>query len=169
MLKEKIVNQYEYSESIIKESINSWWNIKFKWCYLIVLVLIITMLTLFIITKKIQWILLFFFSFLPLILLYFKKSNAVKIEKEKLNTIYKNKPLIIKVVIDNDIKTITSKGEKCVIFKEIEYYVETKNLIVLIIKGNMTIAIDKKGFIEGNYNSLIELLKQNNVINKKIL
>lgn len=37
-------------------------------------------------------------------------------------------------------------------------YIETRNLIVLLVKGSMTVALDKRGFKEGTKEAFMSLL-----------
>lgn len=46
-------------------------------------------------------------------------------------------------------------------FSDIEDFIETKNLIVLLLKGSLTVALSKNGFKEGSAEECIAFLKEN--------
>lgn len=59
----------------------------------------------------------------------------------------------------------SDKGENNVPFSDIENLAETKNWVILFLKGSMTVAPDKKGFTSGNADECINYLKAR--INRK--
>lgn len=156
----KFVNEYEYNRKIVEESLRSWWNKKFKNNYVIIGMVIIILIILFLMTFNIHWLLLTIILFLPILLVELKKRIAIKTELDRLSVVYKEKIPVIKVIIDKDIKLITSNSEKSIEFSSIESFTETKNLIVLMIKGSMTVPLSKKGFIEGTYEDFLTYLKE---------
>ena len=123
-------------------------------------ILIVALIVVFFITAKIKWLLISLICLLPIILLSVKKRIAIKTELERMDVVYKRTPLFIKVIFDNNIRLSTSQGERSIELNAIESYVETKNLIVLMVKGSMTIAFSKKGFTEGTYEEFLQKLKQ---------
>ena len=159
------VNQYEYNREIVKEAINSWWNKKFQKVYCIIMMVpVILLFVLFFMTKEVKWLYLLSLPLLPIILLFLKKKIAIKTELKRISVIYKGETPKVKIIVDKEINMITSQGERSIEFSSIESFVETKKLIVLIIKGSMTIAVSKTGFTEGPYEEF--LLYLNKVIRK---
>lgn len=64
---------------------------------------------------------------------------------------------MIKIVIDDDnVHMISSQGERHINFSNILSLSESKNLIVLSCKGDMTITLTKNGFIEGTSKECID-------------
>ncbi len=124
------------------------------------IVLMGTLVIIFLITMKINWLLISLLCLLPIILFSFKKKVAVKTEIERMNVLYKGEPLLIKVVFDENISMSTSQGERMVELSSIESFVKTKNLIVLMVKGSMTISLSKDGFTEGTCEEFLLNLKE---------
>ena len=162
----RFVNQYEYNTELVKESINSWWNNKLKKLIVIIVLLMISIGILFLITNKFTLLIIGLLCLLPIIFLSLKKRIAIKTELERIAVLYKGEPLIIKVIFDQNICMITSQGERRVELSSIQAFAETKNLIVLMVKGSMTIAFSKKGFIEGNSEDFLHHIK--NILKKSI-
>jgi len=158
--RKRFVNQYEYNSDFVKEAINAWWNNKFKKLIIIMIILMIILVILSLITMKFSMLLISLLCLLPIILLNLKKKVAIKTELERMSVIYKGEPLIIKVIFDESICTSTSQGERIIELISIESFVETRHLIVLMIKGSMTIAFSKSGFSEGTSEEFLQHLKQ---------
>jgi len=156
----RFVNEYEYNSDFVKEAITAWWNTKFKKSLITMCTLMIILIVIFLITMKIKWLLISLICLLPIILLSLKKKIAIKTELERMDVVYKGEPLFIKVIFDNNIRLSTSQGERSVELNAIESFVETKNLIVLMVKGSMTIAFSKAGFTEGTCEEFLQKIKQ---------
>lgn len=156
----RFINQYEYNSDFVKESIGVWWDSKFKKAMISMPILIIICIVSFLMTMKIIWLLTGGICLLPIILFKLKKNIAIKTELERMKVIYKDKPLNIKITLDDNICMLADGNKRSVEFSSIETFVETKNLIVLFIKGSMTIAFSKEGFTEGNYEEFLLYIKQ---------
>ena len=161
----RFVNEYEYTPEIIKESTGSWWNYKFKNAYKEMIILLIMIIIIFFVTQNIKWLLFGIMPMIPIVLIYIKKKIAIKTELERAQVIYNSKPPVIKLILDKKITMITSTGERILELKNIESFIETKNLVVLMVKGSMTVAFTKEGFKEGTYKELLSYLS--NLTNKK--
>lgn len=154
------VNEYEYTTDIISESIAAWWGKKFRNGYISMGICILISLGLFLLRKRLIYLLLGLLSILLIVLFKVKEKRSVKLEQERMKVLYKDAVPIIRVEISEDIYTSTNKRESRISFSDVENVVETKNLIVLFIKGSMTVALDKKGFISGNADECMDYLKK---------
>ena len=154
------VNEYKYTTNIISESMAAWWGKRFRSGYIsmgicMVLLLILALL-------KMQWI-YFVLELAPisvLVLFRVKVKNAVKLERERMEVVYKDTIPVIRVEIGEDIHVSSDNRDSRVSFSDVENVVETKNLYVLFLKGSLTVALDKKGFTSGNANECLSYIKE---------
>lgn len=156
------VNEYEYTFDVISESISAWWRRKYNFKMGCISSVLLALLIFLISLYKERWML--FAALIPLPFLYIifilqKMKMAVKLEKEKIKVIFPDSVPILQVEIGEDICMITPKSETRVQFSDIEDIIVTKNLIILMVKGMMTVTLDKKGFKQGNAGECLEYLK----------
>lgn len=157
------VNEYEYTFDVISESISAWWRRKYNFKKGCINSVLLALLILLISLYTEQWML--FVALIPLPLLYIififqKMKIAVKLEQEKIKVIFPDGIPILQVEIDEDICMITPKSETHVQFSDIEDIIETKNLIILMVKGMMTVTLAKRGFKQGNAGGCIDYLNE---------
>ncbi len=156
----KFINEYEYNIDVIKENINSWWNIKFKKNIIILLLLFIVVAILYFISKNIIFLISIFLIIIPIIFFIIKRNNAIKIELNVIKQKYNRDSFKIGIEIDKDIVLKTPRGEKSFELDIIESFYETKNLIVLNVKNNTTIALKKDSFIRGTSKDFLSFLEK---------
>ena len=154
------VNEYEYTTDIISESMAAWWGKKFRNGYISMGICILITLGLFLLRKRIIYLLLGLLCVLLIVLFKVKEKRSVKLEQERMAVLYKDTVPTIRVEISEDIYVSSDKRESRVSFSDIENVVETKNLIVLFIKGSMAVALDKKGFISVTADECMDYLKR---------
>ncbi|MDE7339332.1 MAG: YcxB family protein [Lachnospiraceae bacterium] len=152
------VNEYEYTSDILEESVGAWWECKFKAGYRSMLVVFILIAVLSIVLKRPVLLLVEFAPFFVIMLLKLKKKKAIQIEQERVDILFHSSALSYCVEIGEDISVTSSKGNNRIQFSDVEKYIETKNLIILFVKGSMTLALDKKGFREGTKEAFMSLL-----------
>lgn len=154
------INEYQYTPEILSEGMEAWWHKRLKKGYRDITVMVILIALSFFLTWKL-WILAL--EILPLfnvVLFQKKKKNAIKIEKERLKVLFKDTVPVFRVEIGEEIRMTTSNGEKHVSFADVEDLVETEHLFVLLIKGNMTISLDKRCFLRGDEVRCREYLEE---------
>ena len=154
------INEYEYTTDIISETMAVWWGRRFRNGYISMGICILLSLGLFLLRKQSVYLLLGLFCVLLIVLFKVKEKRAVKLEQERMKVLYKDAVPVTRVEISEDIYTSTNKRESRISFSDVENVVETKNLIILFIKGSMTLTLDKKGFISGNADECINYLKE---------
>lgn len=152
------INEYEYTPDILEESTGAWWDCKFKAGYRSMLVVFILIAVLSITLKKPVLLLVELAPIFVITLFRLKKKKAIQIEQERVDTLFRNSALLYRVEVGEDISVTSSKGENHIQFSDVEGYTETKNLIILFIRGSMTLALDKKGFREGTEEAFMSLL-----------
>ncbi len=154
------VNEYEYTQDILKESIGSWWDWKFRDRFRSMLIISVLIAVLVIVIKQPLFLLAELVPLFLIILFKFKKRNSIQIEWERIDILFRGKGLSYRVEIGEDISFTSAKGSNHVQFSDVENYIETKNLIVLFLKGSMTLALDKNGFKEGTKEDFMSLLAE---------
>lgn len=154
------VNEYEYTTDIISESMAAWWGKKFRNGYISMGICILITLGLFLLRKRIIYLLLGLLCVLLIVLFKVKEKRSVKLEQERRAVLYKDTVPTIRIEIGEDIHVLTDKKENLISFSDVENVVETKNLIVLFVKGSMTVTLDKQGFISGNADECMNYLKE---------
>lgn len=154
------VNEYKYTTDIISESMAVWWRRTFRNGYISMGICTLVILSLSLIRMQLVYLLLLPLPILVIVLFKVKEKRAVKLEQERMEVIYKDDIPFIRVEISEDIHILSDKRESCVSFSDVENMVETNHLIVLFIRGSMTVVLDKKGFISGNADECINYLKE---------
>lgn len=157
---EFFVNEYKHTTDIISESMAVWWGRKFRNGYISMGICVLLILGLSLLRMQLAYLLLGLLPILVIVLFKVKERRAVKLEQERMEVIYKDAVPFIRVEISQDIHVLSDKRESRVSFSDVENVVETKNLIILFIKGSMTVALDKKGFISGNADECMNYLKE---------
>lgn len=157
---DNFVNEYEYNEDIISLAMKVWWYSKTKTTYIVVVVSAIIMFVMFFIFKKNIYLLIMFFMFILVVFFELKKLNVIKSEINRLNVLYKNEKLNIKVIIGDDIHMITSQNERNISFEDIEKISIASDVIVLSCKGDITVTLVKDNFIKGDWKSCVAYLDE---------
>jgi ABC-type multidrug transport system fused ATPase/permease subunit len=162
-----MVNKYINTKEIVKEYQKAWWSDKYKKEIIIMCIVLLMglfMLTTQIIKKDIKTMSLIAFIVLPIMyfgMYFYKKKRAFKLEEERFDQLYKDvKNREINIRFDNLIKVTTTKNTTEVSYDKIKKYVDTKNLIVLLLKENTTIALKKDSFVNGTEEEFKKLLNE---------
>lgn len=155
----KFVNEYSYSEAIIKEAITARWYDKTKKSYIGIVLFAILMLVLFFIKHGFVY-LIFGVLFILMILGYeFMKSKSIKSKMANASVLYKNKKVNIWVKIEEEIKVISPDNKGEFYFSSIDKILNTQNLIILVTKNGKMITMTKNGFKEGDAEECYTYLK----------
>lgn len=153
------VNEYKYNEAVISEVMAAWWGRALRLSYIVVGVCALLAVVLFLSDSGWMSLTLLLMCILAIVVLKGKEKHAVKLELERLEVIYKNTIPTFYIEIGDEIHTITDHSENRVSLSDVKKVVETKNLIVLFTKGNMTVTLDKNGFLSGNADECMDYLK----------
>ena len=154
------VNEYKYTTDIISESMAVFWMRYFRNGYISMGIFILLILSLALFRMQLIYLLLEPLPILMIVLFKVKEKRSVKLEQERMKVIYKDVVPSIRVEISEDIHLLSDERESCVSFSDVKDMVETNHLIVLFIRGSMTVALDKKGFISGTADECIDYLKE---------
>lgn len=162
---ESIVNEYEYTPEISAEAVGAWWQQKFRNGYitmiiLIVLIPLMQILATFFIGRFRLLLALEIFPIAVIILFRMKQSKAIQTERERMEVLFQNGTFVYRIELASEIHTISSKGENRIKYEDVEGFRETRNLIVLFLKGSMTLALHKEGFQKGSAEECTDFLKK---------
>lgn len=160
-----MVNKYINTKEIVKEYQKAWWNDRYRKEIIIMIIVLLTgifMLMTQIIQKNMKIMSLLAFIILPIMyfaMYFYKKQRAFKIEEKSFDKTYKDvKNREIKIRFDDVIKVTTNRNASEISYDKIKKYIETKNLIVLLVEGDMTIALKKDSFINGTEQECKKIL-----------
>lgn len=160
-----MVNKYINTKGIVKEYQTAWWSNRYR--KEIIVMIIVLLIGMFMIAtqmmqKDVKVMGLVAFTILPIMyfaMYFYKKKKAFKLEEERFNKAYKDvKNREIKIRFDDVIKVTTNKNTTEVAYEKVKKYIDTKNLIVLLLEGDMTIALKKDSFINGTEEECKKIL-----------
>lgn len=156
------INEYEYAFDMISEGITACWYKKYniKRGYLLAGVLFLLLILVCLYEKRWEFLALELLPLLLILLFHNKVKAAVKLEQERMKVIFPDCAPILRVEIGEDICMVTPKAETHVQFSDMENIIETKNLIILMVKGMMTVTLDKRGFKQGNVEECMAYLNE---------
>lgn len=154
---QNFVNEYEYTQDIMKESVGAWWDYKFKGGYRSMLVGFLLITIVAIVGKRPVLLLLEIIPVFVIVLSILKKKKAIQMEQERSEVLFRSSASC-RLEVGGDISVTSPRGSNRIQFSDVENYMETKNLIVLLIKGGMTLAFDKNGFKEGTKDEFLSFL-----------
>jgi len=162
-----MVNKYTNTKEIVKEYQKAWWSNRYRKEIIVMFVVFligIFMLVTQIAQKNVKFISLLAFIGLPImyfVMYFYKKQNAFKLEAKRFKETYKDaKSREMKIRFDDVIKVTTNKNKTKVSYNKIKKYIETKNLIVLLLEGDMTIALKKDSFVNGTEEECKKVLDE---------
>lgn len=155
---QRFVNEYEYTQDILEESIGVWWDRKFRDGYCTMFVVFILIAVLSIVLRRPVFLLFEFCPLFGITLFRFNRKKAIQIERERMDILFRGLPISYRVEVGEDIFTISPKNTNRIQFSDVENYTETRNLIVLFIRGSMTLPLVKNGFKEGTKEDFMSLL-----------
>lgn len=169
-----MVNKYNYTEDIIKEYQNAWWRNEFKIGNVSMVATFIIAITMLVLKFNNGSISILSSLLIALPILYFisypiKKNKAIKMETEKYQKSYNRKNNKIEIKLENNNIIINSNGNKTEVeYVKVKKIIETKNLIVILLKGDMTISLKKDSFIDGTSDECKRFLKEKMKLKKSI-
>lgn len=161
---ETIINKYVQTKDLVKEYQNAWWKNYFKKGIIVMSIILLVSIILFIQCYikynliNVGFIALIAICVLYFILLYLKKEKAIKMELKRYNALFNNQDKEIKIKLQKSIEIEIDKNKREIFYDKVKNYIETKNLIILLVEGNMTISLKKDAFTKGSYEECKELL-----------
>ena len=156
------VNECSYTDEVIEEAVKAWWDWKVKKQKILFIVILAVFAVYGIVAKNPFFLIPAILSVVGLILIQVKVNNAIKLEKERVKVLSPDGPVLYKLVLGEQLVITLKDSTRSVSLDNIEGFAETKNLVVLFVKGMMTIPFDKSRFSSGNAEQLMNVLKNRN-------
>lgn len=155
------VNEYRYTEDVVEEGVGAWWKWKFKTLSYGILGLMVLLAVLFLLSRNASFLELELIGIIFLAMFQLKKYLGVNNEKKRLHVLYPEEvPLFHVEIVGEEIKIRSKDTARSVTMDAVEGIAETKSLIVLFIKGLMTVSMRKDGFLEGTAEECLAYLKE---------
>ena len=157
-------NEYKYTKEIIEEYEKAWWNNYLKQfkIYAFVLLILGIIILIYGIFNHINitfGIALIVFSFTLIILLYLKRKQAINLEIKRYNVLHGSKEKTMVVELDDTIKcSLDNESKSDISYDKVKGIIESDNLIILLLDGNMIIALKKDSFTVGSYEECKKFL-----------
>ena len=85
--------------------------------------------------------------------------NAIKIEKERYQVNYRNTVPLMHIEIGQDILYRIEDKEKHLSLSDIKKVLETPDMIVICLRGNLILPVKKTGFIQGDVEHCVKYLR----------
>lgn len=89
-----------------------------------------------------------------------RKNRAIRMQQERIKVLFKDAAPVYRIEIGEDIHAASPESERNISFSDVMKLIETENLIILMIRGNLTITLDKRGFIQGDADTCRQYLKE---------
>lgn len=159
-MKDVFINEFDYSKNIIPEYMKKWWNEKLKVSYILTSGLAVYLLIMLILHKNIIFLVLEILPVLLIVLITVKISKAIRTEKARFEVNYKGSIPLLHIEIGEDIYYRTDGKESHFAFSDMEKVLETKNLIIICFRGDLTLPLSKKGFLRGNAGECLAYLRE---------
>lgn len=83
-----------------------------------------------------------------------------KNEVKRWDVMYKGAYPQITVELEEDIRMITPNMDRSVAYSDVKKVLESKNLLVIVLKGEITIALSKDGFQDVTAEECMDFLKE---------
>lgn len=88
----------------------------------------------------------------------YKIKKAIDIQIERVRVQYGEEPQEITIELKDNIQMYIKDSKKEISFNDVISYKETDNLLIILLKGKMTIPLKKDSFLEGSMKECKELL-----------
>lgn len=89
-----------------------------------------------------------------------REKRAVRMQQERIRVFFKDTIPVYRIEIGEDIHITTLGSERNISFSDVMKLIETKNLMILLVRGNMAVTLDKRGFVQGDTDACRQYLKE---------
>jgi hypothetical protein len=166
-MKHDFINRYKYDKANAKEAMGTYWKWKNQKAYVVLGSMVAFFCVLSPVFETALFLIPALIGLIGFISLYVQQSQSVSLELSNIKKTFKTDAPYLKIEIDDEfVHTTVSNTRRKVPVSDIENYKETKNMYVLFIKGQMTLALRKDSFEKGTpeeFKAFIDLL----LVNKK--
>ena len=135
------VSEFQYTEECIPEYLKRWWRENLIVSYILTALVFLYFFLMLIIRRNLVYLFLELLPILLLLLIRVKVSRAIKIEKGQ------------------DILYRIEDKEKHLSLSDIKKVLETPDMIVICLRGNLILPVKKTGFIQGDVEHCVKYLR----------
>lgn len=153
------ISEFQYTEECIPEYLKRWWNEKLIISYILTALVFLYFLAMLIIRRNFIYLFLEFLPALLLLLIRIKVARAVKVEKERYQVNYGNSAPLMHIEIGQDILHRVEGKESKLSLADVKKVLETSNMIVICLRGNLVLPVKKTGFIQGDADHCLRYLR----------
>lgn len=89
-----------------------------------------------------------------------REKRAVRMQQERSRVFFKDAIPVYRIEIGEDIHMTTLGSERNLSFSDVRKLIETKNLMILLVRGNLAVSLDKRGFVQGDTDECRQYLKE---------
>lgn len=89
-----------------------------------------------------------------------RKNRAIRMQQERVRVVYKDAIPVYRIEIGEDIHATSPESERNISFSDVRKLIETENLMIMMIRGNLTVTLDKRGFTQGDADTCRQYLKE---------
>ena len=136
------VSEFQYTEECIPEYLKRWWRENLIVSYILTALVFLYFFLMLIIRRNLVYL---FLELLPILLL--------------LLINYRNTVPLMHIEIGQDILYRIEDKEKCLSLSDIKKVLETPDMIVICLRGNLILPVKKTGFIQGDAEHCIKYLR----------
>ena len=136
------------------EYLKRWWRENLIVSYILTALVFLYFFLMLIIRRNLVYLFLELLPILLLLLIRVKVSRAIKIEKERYQVNYRNTVPLMHIEIGQDILYRIEDKEKHLSLSDIKKVLETPDMIVICLRGNLILPVKKTGFIQGDGGTL---------------
>lgn len=127
--------------------------------YILTALIFLYFFLMLIIRRNLVYLFLELLPILLLLLIRVKVSRAIKIEKERYQVNYRNTVPLMHIEIGQDILYRIEDKEKHLSLSDIKKVLETPDMIVICLRGNLILPVKKTGFIQGDVEHCVKYLR----------
>ena len=153
------VSEFQYTEECIPEYLKRWWRENLIVSYILTALVFLYFFLMLIIRRNLVYLFLELLPVLLLLLIRVKVSRAIKIEKERYQVNYRNTVPLMHIEIGQDILYRIEDKEKHLSLSDIKKVLETPDMIVICLRGNLILPVKKTGFIQGDVEHCVKYLR----------
>ncbi len=159
----KIINKYDYTNEVIKETMSKWWWNKFRRGIIEMVLGAVLMSAFYFWSQNLFFLIVAAGCVLVFVMLLVNRQKAAKIEQERLAVVTKTGQCKVTVELDDEITITNSSGTKSIDYNSVEKVIESENYLILCVKGQMIITLKKDSFTIGNEAECKGLMREKGI------
>ncbi|MDY6286677.1 MAG: YcxB family protein [Bilifractor sp.] len=143
----RFINRYRYDKEAAKEAMGAYWRWKNRKAYWVLGVMVAFFTILSPIFETEMFLIPALIGVIGFVSLFVQESQSISKERSNIRQAFKTDAPWLKIEIDDEtIHTTVSNTQRKVSIDNIVGYKETKNMYVVFLRGQLTIAMKKDSF-----------------------